>query len=137
MDTLPHNGAVITLLAVTGLTHRQAYKDVFVITMTKTAAIRCHRVFLSDRDLLRKHYGGRNYENKTTLDFPVPTVIATTRGWCGCPVSWSKFADGRHPILAHKDPKDDTGIDAGSMVSDPSDLRCNGLKGVPRAQICL
>jgi H+/gluconate symporter-like permease len=38
MDTLPHNGAVITLLAVTGLTHRQAYKDVFVITLTKTAA---------------------------------------------------------------------------------------------------
>src|SRR6185369_13196101 len=31
MDTLPHNGAVITLLAVTGLTHKQAYKDVFVI----------------------------------------------------------------------------------------------------------
>jgi H+/gluconate symporter-like permease len=24
MDTLPHNGAVITLLAVTGLTHRQS-----------------------------------------------------------------------------------------------------------------
>ncbi len=29
MDTLPHNGAVITLLAVTGLTHREAYKDIF------------------------------------------------------------------------------------------------------------
>jgi H+/gluconate symporter-like permease len=39
MDTLPHNGAVITLLAVTGLTHRQAYKDIFVITITKTAAV--------------------------------------------------------------------------------------------------
>jgi H+/gluconate symporter-like permease len=39
MDTLPHNGAVITLLAVTGLTHRQAYKDVFVVTLTKTAAV--------------------------------------------------------------------------------------------------
>jgi H+/gluconate symporter-like permease len=39
MDTLPHNGAVITLLAVTGLTHRQAYLDVFVITLTKTAAV--------------------------------------------------------------------------------------------------
>ena len=39
MDTLPHNGAVITLLAVTGLTHRQAYKDVFVITLTKTVAV--------------------------------------------------------------------------------------------------
>jgi H+/gluconate symporter-like permease len=39
MDTLPHNGAVITLLAVTGLTHRQAYKDVFVITLAKTAAV--------------------------------------------------------------------------------------------------
>src|SRR6516162_10310805 len=39
MDTLPHNGAVITLLAVTGLTHRDSYKDIFVITMTKTAAV--------------------------------------------------------------------------------------------------
>ena len=39
MDTLPHNGAVITLLAVTGLTHRQAYKDIFVITIIKTAAV--------------------------------------------------------------------------------------------------
>src|SRR3546814_10424092 len=39
MDTLPHNGAVITLLAVTGLTHRQAYKDVFAITIIKTLAV--------------------------------------------------------------------------------------------------
>ncbi len=39
MDTLPHNGAVITLLAVTGLTHRQAYKDVFAITVVKTMAV--------------------------------------------------------------------------------------------------
>ena len=29
MDTLPHNGAVITLLAITGLTHRQSYGDIF------------------------------------------------------------------------------------------------------------
>jgi H+/gluconate symporter-like permease len=39
MDTLPHNGAVITLLAVTGLTHRQSYGDIFAITCTKTAAV--------------------------------------------------------------------------------------------------
>lgn len=39
MDTLPHNGAVITLLAVTGLTHRQAYKDIFAITVIKTTAV--------------------------------------------------------------------------------------------------
>lgn len=39
MDTLPHNGAVITLLAVTGLSHRQAYKDIFAITLIKTAAV--------------------------------------------------------------------------------------------------
>jgi H+/gluconate symporter-like permease len=39
MDTLPHNGAVITLLAVTGLTHKQAYKDIFVITLIKTTAV--------------------------------------------------------------------------------------------------
>lgn len=39
MDTLPHNGAVITLLAVTGLTHRQSYGDIFVVTMIKTLAV--------------------------------------------------------------------------------------------------
>jgi H+/gluconate symporter-like permease len=39
MDTLPHNGAVITLLAVTGLTHRDSYKDIFVVTLIKTAAV--------------------------------------------------------------------------------------------------
>jgi H+/gluconate symporter-like permease len=39
MDTLPHNGAVITLLAVTGLTHRQSYKDIFVITCIKTLSV--------------------------------------------------------------------------------------------------
>ncbi len=39
MDTLPHNGAVITLLAVTGLTHRDSYRDIFAITLTKTAAV--------------------------------------------------------------------------------------------------
>lgn len=36
MDTLPHNGAIITLLAVTGLTHREAYRDIFAITIIKT-----------------------------------------------------------------------------------------------------
>jgi H+/gluconate symporter-like permease len=39
MDTLPHNGAVITLLAVTGLTHKSSYGDIFAITMIKTAAV--------------------------------------------------------------------------------------------------
>lgn len=36
MDTLPHNGAVITLLAICGLTHRESYKFIFVLTMWKT-----------------------------------------------------------------------------------------------------
>ena len=39
IDTLPHNGAIITLLAVTGLTHRQSYKDIFAITIVKTSAV--------------------------------------------------------------------------------------------------
>ncbi|WP_321821557.1 MULTISPECIES: GntP family permease [unclassified Burkholderia] len=38
-DTLPHNGAVITLLAVTGLTHRQSYKDIFAITCIKAMVV--------------------------------------------------------------------------------------------------
>lgn len=37
--TLPHNGAVITLLAVCGLTHVQSYKDIFAVTCIKTAAV--------------------------------------------------------------------------------------------------
>ena len=39
MDTLPHNGAVITLLAVAGLTHRQSYRDIFAITCIKTVSV--------------------------------------------------------------------------------------------------
>lgn len=39
MDTLPHNGAIITLLAVTGLTHRQAYRDILALTGIKTATV--------------------------------------------------------------------------------------------------
>ena len=39
LDTLPHNGAVITLLAVTGLTHRQAYGGIFALTCVKSAAV--------------------------------------------------------------------------------------------------
>jgi H+/gluconate symporter-like permease len=39
MDTLPHNGAVITQLAVTGLTHKDSYGDIAVITLTKFAAV--------------------------------------------------------------------------------------------------
>jgi H+/gluconate symporter-like permease len=39
MDTLPHNGTVITLLAVTGLTHKDSYRDIFAITLLKTVAV--------------------------------------------------------------------------------------------------
>ncbi|MDO5634585.1 MAG: GntP family permease [Micrococcus sp.] len=33
IDTLPHSGAVVTLLIVCGLTHRQSYKDIFAVTL--------------------------------------------------------------------------------------------------------
>ncbi|MHB8072962.1 GntP family permease [Desulfosporosinus fructosivorans] len=39
MDTLPHNGAVITLLGIAGLTHKQSYKDIFAITLLKTGSV--------------------------------------------------------------------------------------------------
>lgn len=32
-DALPHNGAVVTLLLVCGLTHRQGYQDVAVVSV--------------------------------------------------------------------------------------------------------
>jgi len=37
MDTLPHNGSILTLLIISGLTHRQSYKDIFAITLFKVA----------------------------------------------------------------------------------------------------
>ena len=33
LDSLPHNGAVVTLLSVCGSTHAQSYKDVFVVAI--------------------------------------------------------------------------------------------------------
>ena len=33
LDTLPHNGAVITLLLVCGMTHRTSYLDIFVVSV--------------------------------------------------------------------------------------------------------
>jgi H+/gluconate symporter-like permease len=38
MDTLPHNGVIVTLLLICGLTHRQAYIPIFGLTLIKTAA---------------------------------------------------------------------------------------------------
>ena len=33
LDTLPHNGAVVTLLAVCGCTHRESYRDIIIVGM--------------------------------------------------------------------------------------------------------
>jgi H+/gluconate symporter-like permease len=33
LDALPHNGAVITLLAICGLTHKESYPDIFAVTL--------------------------------------------------------------------------------------------------------
>lgn len=38
MDTLPHNSSVLTLLVITGLTHKQSYKDIFMLTLLKVSA---------------------------------------------------------------------------------------------------
>jgi len=32
-DSLPHSGAVVATLTITGLTHKQAYRDIFMITV--------------------------------------------------------------------------------------------------------
>jgi H+/gluconate symporter-like permease len=33
LDSLPHNGAVVTLLAVCGVTHRDGYRDLVVVAI--------------------------------------------------------------------------------------------------------
>lgn len=48
LDTVPHAGALVTLLAVCGLTHRESYYDVFMLTLMKTAvAFLCLLVYLA------------------------------------------------------------------------------------------
>ena len=37
-DALPHNGAVITLLSICGLTHRQSYLDIFMVAVAVPVA---------------------------------------------------------------------------------------------------
>ena len=38
LDTLPHNGAVITLLGICGLTHRQSYLDIAMVAIVPAVA---------------------------------------------------------------------------------------------------
>ncbi|SIS90905.1 GntP family permease [Salimicrobium salexigens] len=33
LDALPHNGAVLTLFAITGMTHKDSYRDIFVVAI--------------------------------------------------------------------------------------------------------
>ena len=37
LDSLPHNGAVVTLLAVCGVTHRDSYFDIFMVAIVNGA----------------------------------------------------------------------------------------------------
>lgn len=36
MDALPHSGALVTIISVCGLTHKESYSDVFILTVLKT-----------------------------------------------------------------------------------------------------
>ncbi|MCL2068927.1 MAG: GntP family permease, partial [Oscillospiraceae bacterium] len=38
LDTLPHNGAVLTLLAVSNCTHKESYRDIFIAGLLVPAA---------------------------------------------------------------------------------------------------
>lgn len=47
-DSLPHCGAVIAMLMIMGLTHKQAYKDIFVVTvLIPVIAVLCSIAYLS------------------------------------------------------------------------------------------
>jgi H+/gluconate symporter-like permease len=46
LDSLPHNGAVITLLAICGLTHRQSYADIGMVTVVLPVAATVSAVVL-------------------------------------------------------------------------------------------
>ena len=47
IDTPPHSGALITLMAVCGLSHKESYYDVFMLTLLKTlVAFICLAIYL-------------------------------------------------------------------------------------------
>lgn len=46
-DALPHNGAVITLLAICGLTHKSSYKDIFMTAVIIPFAVTFFIIILS------------------------------------------------------------------------------------------
>ncbi len=47
IDTVPQSGALVTLLAVCGLTHRESYYDVVILTLLKTLVVfACLGVYL-------------------------------------------------------------------------------------------
>jgi hypothetical protein len=50
LDSLPHNGAVVTLLSVCGCTHGSSYKDVFA----EMTWLTCRRVASSDAPAMRR-----------------------------------------------------------------------------------
>ena len=61
LDSLPHNGAVVTLLAVCGVTHRESYFDIFMVAIVGSTdrARGCDRARFGARIVLRKYFGGR------------------------------------------------------------------------------
>lgn len=47
LDTVPHAGALVTLIAVCGLTHKESYYDVFILTLLKPlVALFCIGVYV-------------------------------------------------------------------------------------------
>ena len=39
LDSLPHNGAVVVLLTLAGMTHKDSYKQIFVTTVVLTVIV--------------------------------------------------------------------------------------------------
>ena len=46
-DSLPHNGAILTMLLVCGMTHKASYKDIAVVTVVTPLAVLLGMLFLT------------------------------------------------------------------------------------------
>jgi len=49
LDSLPHNGAVVTLLAVCGSTHRKSYFDIVMVAIVGAVLALAAVIFLGSR----------------------------------------------------------------------------------------
>ena len=83
LDSLPHNGAVLTLLAVCGVTHRESYLDIVMVAIVGAIIALVAVIALArhlDRSDAKRRHSARGYEHSDLAGVGGSNRRAGTRG---------------------------------------------------------